>query len=169
MFYYLFTGIVLASSYFFLKIEAPAIISTAILTKYQGWKALNDLVATQQTSKITIITISLGMIAEALYVSLSAYLNGHIKQLDKSHYEVSYVIKGNLYKMVVKPIRQPCPLIKITNSKDEDVTYKILPYYGPRYNWHHHQYTPKFFGEEKLVFEYEDETTKTFRDAEHMC
>lgn len=169
MFYYLLTGLTLVSSFIFFKIDAHTIISTTLTTKYQSWKALTGLVATQQTSKMAIIAVSLSMIFEVLYVSLSAYLNGNIKQLDKNTYEISYVIKGKLYKMTIKPSRLPCPILKVTNKIGTDVSDKILPYYGPRYDWQQKVVSPSTFNEEELHFHLDDREIMTFKTEEPIC
>lgn len=156
MYYYFLSGLALVSSFLFFKLDTPSIISTTLIDRYQGWKSLNALVATQQSSKITVIAISISMILEALYVSFSAYLHNNVRQVSRDTYEVSYVIRGRLYKMQITPIRGPSPVIAITNQNGEDVSHKILPYYGPRYDWHNRFFTPSDFDEEELTFDLKD-------------
>jgi len=121
--------------------------------KYMKWKSLLNLVSTQHNYKIMIYWISFTMVIESFYLSLIQYLNDSIKKLDKNKYEVSYVINGKMYKMIVNPKRGPLPFIMVKNEKNEDVTDIISPYLGPNNDWHTKKYCPDFFKCKKLVFE----------------
>jgi hypothetical protein len=81
-------------------------------------------------------------------------------------YELTYVINGRLYKMIVTPIRGPTPFMKISNDSEEDVTDIVLPYMGPRYDWHYREFTPSFFGYKSITFELSNGKKRTYEESE---
>lgn len=105
------------------------------------------------------------MLFKALYISFIQYLNNSVKKLDKNIYEVTYVINGRLYKLIIIPTRGPAPILQISDERGEDMTDKILPYMGPQYNWHGNKYlTPGFFNCRELNFELADGTEYSYTD-----
>jgi len=94
------------------------------------------------------------------------YLNNSIVQIDKKTYEVTYVIRGKTYKMLVKPKKGPRKVLLVSDEKQEDVSYIIFPYLGPEENFHGKKMTPKFFGKEELVFQLSSGVEKVFRENE---
>ena len=53
-----------------------------------------------------------------------------IIKLIKNTYEVSYIINGKLYKMIVTPVRGPTPILSITNEHDNNIIDEIIPYFA---------------------------------------
>jgi hypothetical protein len=126
--------------------------------KYNKWKRLNSLVSTSQKTKISIVIISFKLIFQAIWISLLQRVNKTIKKLNKNKYELTYIIEGKMYKLVVNVTRGPSPVLQIINDTNDDVTSQIMPYLGPSYNWHNTPFTPEFFGLESLTFEVADGT-----------
>jgi hypothetical protein len=91
-------------------------------------------------------------------------LNGNVKKLDNKTFEVSYVIHGHLYKMIVIPKRGPNDYVLITDENKIDVSDIIIPYMGPRYDFHRHPFTPKFFKTKTLTFHNVNGAESTFED-----
>jgi hypothetical protein len=145
-----------------MKIKAFPIIKTSITSKYNRWKNLNSLVSTRYSNTFKIVCISIKMIAKSCYISFIQYINSSVTKIGPNSYELSYIINGKLYKMVVKTQRGPIPVIQVSNDKQDDITDKILPYMGPKYNWHGNVFTPEFFGCDLLIFEMSDGTEHAF-------
>jgi hypothetical protein len=141
-------------------------ISEFVIIKYNKWLSLNNLVSSQYNSSIMIKIISLQMIFKSLYLSFIQYMNNSLIKIDKNSYELSYIVHGKLYKMIIKPIRGPVPILCVTNENNVDITDEILPYLGPNNDWHGKKYYPDFFKYKTLNIELLNGTKKTFNDNE---
>ena len=137
-----------------------------LIIKYNKWISLNNLVSSQHNSKIMIKIISLQMIFKSLYLSFIQYMNNSIIKIDKNSYELSYIVHGKLYKMIIKPIRGPVPILCVTNENNIDITEQILPYLGPNNDWHGKKYYPDFFKHKTLNIELLDGSKKTFNHSD---
>lgn len=142
-------------SFFFLScfINKTKIINFVDL-KYQKWKQLNKMVAIKHNSSVMIYGNSLKLIFQSYYLSLIQKLTNNVRKIDNNHYEISYIINGKLYKMIVNPKKGPKPILEITNENEHNITEEIMMYYGPNYNWHHFKFTPKFFNHRKIKIKY---------------
>jgi hypothetical protein len=159
-------GITLIVGFIFL--DGPKIVKNTTVAKYKKFRIINNLVSTNYKGFFNIIWISFCMVLQALWISLIQYLNSSIVSLKNGKYLVTYVIKGKIYKMVVKPVRGPSTVIIISDSNDEDVSYLIFPFLGPEENFHGKIYTPKFFEKEELVFELSNGSEKIFKANEEI-
>lgn len=139
-------------------LDIHLIIKNQLASKYNKWIRLNSLVSTNQKTKLAIIRVSLKLIFQAIWISFLQYINKSVKKLSKNKYEVTYVIEGKLYKLVVNVTRGPSPVLQVINQSNEDITTKIMPYIGPDYNWHNSLFTPEFFNCDNLSFELADGT-----------
>lgn len=157
-----FTSIFTILTYNFFKYK----VYNKCLIKYEKWKSLKGLVSTQHNSRIIVNLISMNMVLKSLYLSFIQYMNNSVIKIDKNKYELSYIINGKLYKMVVSPSRGPIPILCITNKNDNDITEKIIPYLGPNNDWHNKTFYPNFFNEELLNIEFLNGEKKTFRQTE---
>lgn len=90
-------------------------------------------------------------VMNVIYIKILQYFNSTIKRV-KNGYEITYVIGRKPYKLVVKPKRGPPPVLQIINDKNEDVTDEIIPYMGPRYDWHGTKFSPNYFNYETITF-----------------
>jgi hypothetical protein len=63
-------------------------------------------------------------------------MNSAIISLDRNRFLVSYVVRGKVYRMIVRPMRGPSPVIQVISDDQQDVTSEVLPYLGPQYDWH---------------------------------
>jgi hypothetical protein len=150
------------------KIDAHVIIKHAIVSKYIKWKRLNRLVSKIETDNIRVIWISLKILLRTLYVAFIQYINNSVRQLDNKTSEITYVINGKMYKMIVIPKRGPNPILQISNDLENDVTDLILPYMGPQYDWHGSIFKPEFFGYKSLTFELGDGTEHTYDESDNV-
>ena len=137
-----------------------------VTKKYNKWKTLKNLISTQHNSLILINLISMKMILQSYYLNFIQYMNNSVRKIDKNKYEVSYVINGKLYKMLISPSRGPIPVLSVTNDDNTDLTDLIIPYLGPNNDWHGNKYYPDFFEEKKLNFELIKGEVKSFSNRE---
>lgn len=148
----------------FAYLDGPRIVYNEVTSKYKKWKKLNALVAISNKNKLKIILISLKMILQVLYLSFLQYMNSSIRKINRNTYEISYVVSGKMYKMLVTPKRGPAPVLQVSDSGDNDVTSEILQYMGPSYNWHGNTVTPKFLGYNTLTFQLSNGEEITFEE-----
>lgn len=145
----------------FLTLDTHIIIKNEIVSKYNRWKRLNSLVSTSHKNKLSIIIISLKLIFQAIWVSFLQSTNKTVKKINKNKYELTYVVEGKVYKLIVNVTRGPSPVLQIIDNLNNDVSSEITPFLGPNYNWHNTQFTPDFFGYSSLTFELADGTEYT--------
>jgi hypothetical protein len=129
---------------------------------------LTNLVSKTEKSKHRIFLVSIKLVLHTIYVSFLQYINNSVRKLDRRTYEISYVIEGRLYRMIVRPRRGPSPILQIINENDEDLTDRVLPYMGPQYDWHGNSFQPKFFNCKKLTFELADGTEHTYAEQTNV-
>ena len=148
----------------FIYSESFVNTTNVLKNKYNKWVSLNIQIASKERNKIKVLLVSTKIILNALYISFLQYMNNSIRKIDHKTYELSYVIEGKLYKMIVIPKRGPAPILQIFDEKSNDITYFVLPYMGPQYDWHGKKFTPRFFGHESLTFELGDGTEYTYKN-----
>ena len=142
-------------------------VKDVVVKKFKKFRKLNSLVATTETGNFKIVYVSLKLVINACYVSFIQYINNSVKPVKgEKAYELTYVINGRLYKMIVSPTRGPSPIMKIINDLGEDVTAVVIPYMGPQYDWHYREFTPSFFDYKSLTFELADGTERTYEETE---
>jgi hypothetical protein len=108
--------------------------------------------------------VTVMVLLEAIYITLIQKLNKSVKKIDRTTFELTYVINGKLYRMRVRPKRGPSPVMQISNEEQIDVTDQVLPYMGPSYDWHKNTFSPNCFGHQTLVFEFSDGSETTFEE-----
>lgn len=158
LYYFLLMFFGLLFLWFMHILQTHLIIKNEISTRYNKWKRLNSLVSTRQKTRLAIITVSLKLIFQAIWISFLQATNKTVRKLNKNKYEITYIVEGKLYKLVVNVTRGPSPVLQVINNTNDDVTSEIVPYLGPTYNWHNTAFTPEFFGYENLSFELADGT-----------
>jgi hypothetical protein len=168
MFTYLISGFFMLWAFLMYKIQAHLIICDAVTVRYRKWKKLNNLVAMTEKNNRVVIWTSLKMLLHAMYISFLQYMNNTVRRIDNKTYEVTYVIDGKMYKMIVKPKRGPTPVLQVSNEEQLDVTNTIIPYMGPEYNWHRVKLSPQFFGYKSLTFELMDGSEQTYEEKSEL-
>lgn len=156
MFYYFLLVFILLFFSFLYRLNTHVIITNEMQSKYNRWRRLNSLVSTTKKTKLAIIMVSLKLIFQAIWISFIQSTNKTVKKLNKNKYELTYLVEGKIYKLVVNVTRGPSPVLQIINDTNDDVTSQVMPYLGPNYNWHNTSFTPEFFGFESLTFELAD-------------
>lgn len=150
------------------RIETHKSIKNVMVNKYYRWKELNNLVSTTETNKLNIFMISMKLIIQTVYIAFLQYINKTVRKIGRNTYEISYVIDGKLFKMIVISKRGPTPILQISDDKQNDVTEQILPYMGPQYDWHNTHFSPEFFGTKSLIFELLDGTEYTYEEKTNL-
>lgn len=166
MFIIILSSLFILSLGVFIKVDGPYIIYNKSMIKYKKWGRLKNMVSSKYNSLFMINYISLKMICLSLYKSLIQYIDNSVIKIDKNKYEVSYIINGKLYKMIIKPIRGPCSVLDIRDGEDNDVYDIIIPYLGPNEDWNNTKFYPLYFGYNNLIFEMIDGSLKTFNNEE---
>lgn len=146
----------------------------AIKYRYERFRNLNQLVSTKYkerincNTKMKIVWFSIVIILKVLYLSILEKLNKSIKKIDNNTYELSYAVNGKIYKMIIIPNRGPSSVLQVIDDNNDDITDFILPYLGPKENWHGFRgFTPSFFKRKSLTFNMMS-TEKTFYNDETM-
>lgn len=168
MFLYFIVILFLTLSGFIYRINGFPVIKNRVSHHYQRWKRLNSLVSVTENNNLRIAWYSAQILFKALYITFLQYMNTTIKRIDAKTYELTYVVNGSLYKMLIVPKRGPKPIIMVYNENEEDVTDEVLTYMGPQYDWHHSKISPKFFGYQSLTFELADGTEHTYDGTSHV-
>jgi len=118
------------------------------------------------------IKISTAIIGSTLKIHFLNKINKTVKKVPGTHnqYEISYVIHGKLYKMIVNPKKGPTHVAFIFDENNYDVSDIVFPYMGPRYDFHHcHHITPKFLGFKELKFVNIDGEEKKYTDDDVLA
>jgi hypothetical protein len=136
MFVYGFYLIGLISLYFLICMDCHTIIWTQLSYRYRRWRRLNNLVSTRHQTAWAVFYHSLCLLCNLFYLSFLQYMNSAIISLDRNRFLVSYVVRGKVYRMIVRPMRGPSPVIQVISDDQQDVTSEVLPYLGPQYDWH---------------------------------
>ena len=131
--------------------------------KLEKWKKLNELVSTKYDGYFTILWVSICMITKALWINILQYLNRSITKIDKKTYELSYVLNGKLYKILINNKTGPRKVILVSDETQTDISYLITPYLGPKEDFHGSDITPKFFNRKELIFELSNGEEKIFK------
>lgn len=137
-----------------------------VVSKYQDFRRLNQLVATQYEGRMRIFWISSGMVAKMYWIKFLRWANSSIKHIDKKKVAIYYVLNGRLYAIVIKDHRGPPVVDKVLDKDGNDVSSTVLPYLGPNHDFHGQKFTPKFWGYKKLTFHLLMDENKTFYEED---
>jgi hypothetical protein len=150
-------------------IDGHHIIKNMVFVKLEKLRQINKLVSTNYNGFFLITYISFRMVAQYMWESIIKYFyNSNIVQLEKNKYVITYIIKGQTYKMLLIHKRGPRKVLLIFDETQTDVSDIIFPYLGPNENFHGETYTPIFFGKDELIFELSDGNEKIFKSGEKI-
>ena len=125
-------------------------------------KNLKGLVSTQYSGLIWIIFYTFKMILKTAWVNFLQYMNDNVTQKGK-HYQVSYVIRGKLYKILVLPKRGPPDILSIVDENYFDVTDDISPFFLSQETIVK-DLNPRLFEKENLEFSTSNADVYTFSE-----
>jgi len=137
------------TSYIIYKTDSVNII----LTTYKKIGQLNDVnrLLNKNTNTIDIYIKSSLMISKMLYTSFIQYMTNNIKKINKNTYELSYVLNGKQFKILIKEYKGPKIISYVTDDKDNDISDRFLELFGPSNDFHNTVFTPKSFGSSFLT------------------
>jgi hypothetical protein len=109
-----------------------------------------------------IVWISIVLIFKALFYTFAQSINKTVVKKDDI-YEVTYVIKGIMYKMRIpsKNVTNS-PVFLVIGDNDTDITEEVEPYFGPYGDFHGIHTTPNMFNQTQISVETIDGELKTF-------
>lgn len=163
---YLTCGTVTVGSFFFL--EGHKIVTTSVDNNYRRWKQLNGLISSQYNNVFYLVWCGLVLASKAMYLSALQYFNNSVKRINKNTYEISYLVNGRVYKMLVTPIRGPSRVLQVSDENNEDITDLVVPFLGPRNDWHGRKFTSKDFKRKTLTFELGNGEELTFEEDQEL-
>jgi hypothetical protein len=105
-----------------------------------------------------------------LYIFMYQKIQKNVVYIQKHEYEVHYIYHGQLYKikMIGNSNLNKKNIIMILNQSDEDITSDIIPYLGPKFDFHKITYQPKHFNHEEITFYLSNGETRTFSHDQNM-
>lgn len=152
----------------FYAVDGVTIVKNTVMDRYRRFKKLNNLVATKYKHRCMIILISLQMVCQAMWYSFLQWMNNSVRKLENGVYEITYVIQGRRYKMLVKPVGGPSPIFLAVNENDDDVTNQLLPYIGVQNDFHKSDITPRCLGYKELTLEMFNGESKFFKEKDSL-
>lgn len=127
--------------------------------QYEKWNRLKLLVSTTETNTFRIYYVSLKMVFSVVYSDLlNKITNNNAIIVGRHVYQVDYTLNSRSYSMMVTPTRGPNPISNIINQNGENITDQILPFMGPKYDWHGHVPKASLFGHTKIIIQNHDGT-----------
>jgi hypothetical protein len=161
---YLLLSVGMAGALFVCKTNTYSIVKDTIVSKYRKFRNLNMLVSTQYKNICIIVYHSICIICSAVWLDMVQYLNNSVKKLDKKRYEVSYVVSGKLYRMIVMPNKGPSSVLLACDEDGEDITDVLISYMGPHNDFHGADITPKLLNKKQIIIETIDGCEKIFNE-----
>ena len=145
-------------------------ISQAYNTIYVNYKRLKLLETTTPGLEVSVVNItksSLKMCFSLLFLYFSQNWEKSVKNIGFNHYEITYAIRGRVYKLRVRPTKLP-KILQVIDENDDDVTDKLSPYFGPDENFHGKVYRVRDFKYKELSFNMADGNTYEFREDDDI-
>lgn len=150
----------------FVLLDGYLIASNTISKYYRRIKFLNSVIPMNYSDFCYFCWYAVVMFFKVMYVNFIQYMNNSVRIVGKNTYEISYIINGKLYKMIVNVQRGPSPVLQISDENLEDITDEILPYLGPSNNWHERKFCSIDFDKKSLTFELSNGEERTFEEEE---
>ena len=165
--YYLAISSILLTAIPFFYFEGHKITKNVIMDNYNKCQKLNTVVKTTTNgNRIKALKTTFQIISKMLWLMFLQWLNNSVEKVDRKTSVLTYVYAGKRYKLFIKPKRGPCPILQIIDENSEDVTEHVLPYMGPKYNWHGEKLSPKTLGYKTLTFECSNGKSLIFKNEE---
>lgn len=160
---YIIIGIVALLGSLAFATDFSHVVRETFITRRLEYLQLNELVRT--TGSEGVHRRSLNLIWKKLVFNFKQTLNGHIQSREGGSYEITCVVKGRLYKMLVIPHRGPLNVSQILDENEADITDEFLPYLLAHKT---HKITPHMFGKEKVTLVMIDGERETFSEKDEI-
>lgn len=138
----------------------------SLLNTYENISNLTVEVGSRHRGPRAIICNTIDVIRKKIWFDFLQKINNSITRLDKNTSVLSYTLDGRLYKMVLDHRKGPPLVLLVTDNEGEDVTSEVVPFLGPKRDWHKREFTPKFWNKERLEFELSTGENKEFTSEE---
>jgi hypothetical protein len=152
-------GLLATALGFIYKIDGFNTAKEIIVDKYTRFRELNKLVKTQHDNPVTVLFVSIGMVAKMYWMNFIQWADNSLEKIDRKTVVISYIINGKLHKILVRVKKGPENIILVLDENDNDVSEEVIPYIGHNDGWN---LSPKFWKRNKLVFKLSNGDTKTF-------
>jgi hypothetical protein len=133
---------------------------------YHKLVQLNNIVGKRHKGFRKTIFNAIDIIYKQSLFNLSNWLNNSIEKVDKNTSILTYILERRLYKIVLDHRRGPPIVLLVTDENEEDVTNSIIPFLGPKRDWHKRDFSPKFWNKSQLSFELSNGENKVFKGEE---
>jgi hypothetical protein len=133
---------------------------------YAQFGELQELSRSQHKGRIKIFYATAELAIKYMYYGDNKKSGDNVLKLGKNKFEVTYVVNGETYKMVVMPRKGPRHIQSVTDQSGEDVTDMVAVYAGPCEDFHGLDVTPGLLNKTCLVFECADGIAKTFTECQ---
>jgi hypothetical protein len=132
---------------------------------HRKWVRLKMLVSSTENDMAKIYSASSKMVFQLMYLEIANYFkHDSTRKLSKNIYEVSYELNSKSYKMLINPYRGPPPVIQVIDHACNDITELVLPYLGPKFDWHGYSIKPSFFNTTSITINWADGTTRVLNE-----
>jgi hypothetical protein len=133
---------------------------------YNDFRDLNSLVETRGGGTWHVLRVSVEMVFKKWWYELVHWMDNSIHHIDKHRSILTYHLNGRLYKIVLDHRKGPALVLLVTDENEEDVTDIVVPFLGPKRDWHKREFTPEFWGRKQLSFDLSTGENKTFLNQE---
>jgi len=137
-----------------------------VMSTYDDIKTLTSEVAVIHKSTGAIICNTLDVLRKKLWFDFLQRINNSITRVDKNTSILTYTLDGRLYKTVLDHRKGPPLVLLVTDESGDDLTSEVVPFLGPKRDWHRRDFTPKFWNKELLEFELATGENKEFQNDE---
>lgn len=124
----------------------------------------------REKSHILALRKTMYAICWVAYLMLYQKIYHNIVPIDQNKYDVHYIYHGQLYKIRImhKKGPQKTQVLMIANDQLEDISEDIIPFMGPKQNFHNLDYQPCHFQQKELTFYLSDGRILTFGDEKDI-
>jgi len=152
----------------FFHFDGPDIVKNNCQLKLEKWRQLNRLVATEYNGYFTILWISICMITKGIWINILQYCNNSITKINKKTYELTYILNGKLYKIIIENKPGPRKVLLVSDETQTDISHLVTPYLGPKEDFHGNTITPKFFNKKELIFDLSNGKELIFKENDKI-
>lgn len=154
--YYIIYMIIIGGIGFFCKEK--------IITTCESLSSLTKAVAKRHKGPRAVICNTIDVLRKKFWFDFVQRINNSITRLDKNTSVMTYTLDGRLYKMVLEHRKGPSLVLLVSDENGDDITTEVVPFLGPKRDWHKREFTPKFWNKETLEFELSNGENKEFRN-----
>lgn len=152
--YYIIYMIIIGGIGFFCK---EKIVSTC-----ENLSSLTKAVGKRHKTTTAVIYNTLDVLRKKFWFDFLQRINNSITRLDKNTSVMTYTLDGRLYKIVLDHRKGPSLVLLVSDENGDDVTTDVVPFLGPKRDWHKREFTPKFWNKKRLEFELSTGESKEF-------